>query len=73
MATAEEANEFLGGFASDIDTVMAPIAPHMTFAIVFWVKGQEGDADAVAIFGPPEFKSEQPTALRTAAACLEKR
>lgn len=70
MATVEEANEYLGGFASDIDDELKLSAPLMSFAIVFWVKGQPTNADSMAIFSPPEVKDESSLAMLSAAAIL---
>lgn len=71
MATVEEANEFLCGIAGDVDVLLEAAAPSMTFALVIWKKGEPANARGVAIFGPPDFKHEQPAVFRTAAQCIE--
>lgn len=39
----------------------------LTFALVVWVKGREGDPKSVALSAPPEYQAAATTALETTA------
>lgn len=72
MATADEANDYLGSLAAGVDESLSVVGPEMTFALVVWKKGDAGKPEATACFNPPATKrGEVITALRTLATALE--
>lgn len=68
MATHEQANEYLGGLAADVDESLSKVAPAYTFALTFWLRGEPDNAKAMAIMTPPVAQAEQRIALLRAAS-----
>lgn len=69
MATAEEANEFLGGLAAYVDDELSKASMgKYGFSLVFWKKGEPESAGGIAIMTPPDCQLDQRAALLRASS-----